>query len=123
MSDLNTEPKQADGVMNQVIIYSKGHYKQTDDPIADLTEVIAQYTGTDPSYITEKDVQANIIGAFCHYVKPMAQIEALTRGLGVTKLFPNQEPDIYSNMLGKLSIILGKYVNTDEKLDISFDKK
>ena len=114
------EPEKATGIQNQILIYSKNWYGSTNNAIEDIRAIMANYSGCHISYINDKDAQANIIGAFETYCPTYARIEALMTGLGVKKLFPNHQPNIYDLMLSKLSITLGKYVNMDEKLDISF---
>ena len=120
-----TEPQKADGIQNQILIYSKNWYGSTNNAIEDIRAIMANYSGCHISYINDEDAQANIIGAFETYCPTYDRIEALMTGLGVKKLFPNREPNIYDLMLAKLSCTLGDCVDMTKKLDISFkgDKK
>lgn len=123
MNKSSTSIDKASGLMNQVIIYSKGWYKHSANSINDIRKIIAKVTACHPSYISENCAKEVIIRAFETYVSTYDRIEAVMKSLGVKKLFPNQEPDPYDFMLGSLSIIKGEYVDMDEKIDISFDKQ
>lgn len=119
---IDSEPKQASGITNQVIIYAKNWYGKTDDPIADLKEIICKCCELKPEHVSDADVKMSIIRAFEKYAREYDRIEALERGLGLNSI-DILNYNIYKGMLGKLSIILGKYVNMDEKLDMSFNKQ
>jgi len=119
---INTEKRQASGLENHVILYAKGHYGNSGNIIEDLREIISTYAWIELEHVSEKDVKKIIISAFERFVREHDKIQALERGLSLEPI-RILNMNIYESMLGKLSIILGKYCNLDKKLDLRFDKK
>ncbi len=48
-------------------LYSKNWYKQSDDKIEDLKLIMANYTGLNVKYITERDTKSKLI-SLAHYI-------------------------------------------------------
>lgn len=116
--------KKATGAINQVIIYSKHWYKSSEEGvIEDVRKLLAKYSKTDLEYISPKDAKEVIIYAFSDYVTKHDLREGI---LDVLKVKWEGWSDVlqrdpYDIMIGKLSIIEGKYVDIEKKMDFCLD--
>jgi len=109
---------------HHVILYSKGHYGRSGNPIADLKAMLSVYAGIGIEHISDRDIYDHIADAFAECVHNRYYIkEAIMEMIGKKWAPPfdrfNGTPE--GAMLGKLSIVDGCYVDPEQMLNIKFE--
>jgi hypothetical protein len=122
----NSMSKPLSGVTNQILLYAKGWYGKSGDIISDIRQIVSKYCMLEIQHIPEGDVWELLASTFAECVKNEHDVkEAIIDMLGKKWLgfninFNRKPEDI---IIGKLSIVHGEWVNKDEKMDFSLEKK
>lgn len=108
---------------HHILLYSKNWYKKSDDPIADIKQLLAQYAWLEYQNISDIEVRQLLADCWVKYCPEFERGKALQEMLGwhwysgVMKRTPEQI------MLGTMSCCEGKYVDPTQLLPVLVKEK
>jgi len=113
---------------HHVILYAKGWYGESTGEnhiIEDLKKLLAGYSWIPIATISERDVWEILTSTFEECVSLHDRQEGLFDMLG--KKWSNYSESMQRKpeeiMIGKISIVSGKYVDPSKRMDVSFDNR
>lgn len=114
--------KVAEGFAHHIILYSKGWYGQSKGKnhiIKDLKILLAAYSNTDITYLSDRDIWEHLVLAFAKYgttnvlATADSLIEMLGKKYGYDAGFSRNPEEV---IIGALSVTMGELVDTKEML-------